>query len=219
MQAVLFDMDGVLVDSEYTYLETKTQMLRDRGIDKDESYQYQFMGTTHEHMWQVMKDECHLPESVAFYIQEMNQRRHEMIARDGVKAIKGVVDFVKALHGAGIPLAVASSSPRAEIEQFMKELGLADCFQVYVSGEEVDHSKPAPDIFIEAARQLGFSPQDCVVFEDTKNGSLSAHRAGAYTIGFENPDYPSQDLSAADEIISDFSKINLADFLKDFEQK
>ncbi|WMF96200.1 HAD family hydrolase [Aerococcus mictus] len=219
MQAVLFDMDGVLVDSEYTYLETKTQMLRDRGIDKDESYQYQFMGTTHEHMWQVMKDECQLPESVTFYIQEMNQRRHEMIARDGVKAIKGVVDFVKALHGAGIPLAVASSSPRAEIEQFMEELGLDGCFQVYVSGEEVDHSKPTPDIFIEAARQLGVSPKACIVFEDTKNGSLSTHRAGAYTIGFENPDYPSQDLSAADEIISDFSKINLADFLKDFEQK
>ncbi|KAA9233692.1 HAD family hydrolase [Aerococcus mictus] len=219
MQAVLLDMDGVLVDSEYTYLETKTQMLRDRGIDKDETYQYQFMGTTHEHMWQVMKEECQLPESVAFYIQEMNQRRHEMIARDGIKAIKGVVDFVKALHGAGIPLAVASSSPRAEIEQFMEELGLDGCFQVYVSGEEVDHSKPAPDIFIEAARQLGVSPKDCVVFEDTKNGSLAAHRAGAYTIGFDNPDYPSQDLSAANQIISDFSKINLADFLKDFEQK
>ncbi|MCY3067844.1 haloacid dehalogenase [Aerococcus loyolae] len=219
MQAVLFDMDGVLVDSECTYLETKTQMLRDRGIDKDESYQYQFMGTTHEHMWQVMKAECQLPESVAYYIQEMNQRRHDMIARDGVKPIKGVVDFVKALHGAGLPLAVASSSPRAEIEHFMEELGLNDCFQVYVSGEEVAHSKPAPDIFIEAARQLGLSAGDCVVFEDTKNGSLAAHRSGAYTIGFENPDYPSQDLSAADEIISDFSKINLADFLKDFEQK
>lgn len=74
---VIFDMDGVIVDSEYTFLSSKTQMLLDRGIDTDESYQYQFMGTTFDYMWRVMKEECHLEDSVEDLILEMNHRREE----------------------------------------------------------------------------------------------------------------------------------------------
>lgn len=209
IKTVIFDMDGVLVDSEYTFLETKTDMLKTAGFPKDVSYQYQFMGTTFEVMWTIMKEELGLPESISFYINDMNERREMMIARDGIRAIKGAQDLVKRLFEAGFKLAVASSSPKHEIVRAMTELGLVDYFEVLVSGEEVAHSKPAPDVFLAAAERLGVSAQDAIIIEDTKNGSLAARRAGAYVIGFENPNYPAQDLSNADIIVTDYQELTI----------
>ncbi len=209
IKTVIFDMDGVLVDSEYTFLETKTDMLKTAGFPKDVSYQYQFMGTTFEVMWTIMKEELGLPESISFYINDMNERREVMIARDGIRAIKGAQDLVKRLFEAGFKLAVASSSPKYEIVRAMTELELVDYFEVLVSGEEVAHSKPAPDVFLAAAERLGVSAQDAIIIEDTKNGSLAARRAGAYVIGFENPNYPAQDLSNADIIVTDYQELTI----------
>lgn len=139
----------------------------------------------------------------------MNERREVMIARDGIRAIKGAQDLVKRLFEAGFKLAVASSSPKHEIVRAMTELGLVDYFEVLVSGEEVAHSKPAPDVFLAAAERLGVSAQDAIIIEDTKNGSLAARRAGAYVIGFENPNYPAQDLSNADIIVTDYQELTI----------
>ena len=214
MNTIIFDMDGVLIDSEYTYLESKTKILNDAGYNKDISYQYQFMGTTYDYMWRTMKEELGLPLEVSDYINDMNQRRKEMIERDGVKPIKGVQKFVSGLHAAGFRMAVASSSPKVDIEFAMESLDLKQYFEYLVSGEEVENSKPAPDVFLYAASLLDVNPENCIAFEDTKNGSLSASYAGMYTIGFENPDYPKQDLSAADEIITDFNQVNINE-LKD----
>lgn len=214
MNTIIFDMDGVLIDSEYTYLESKTKILNDAGYNKDISYQYQFMGTTYNYMWSTMKEELGLPLEVSDYINDMNQRRKEMIERDGVKPIKGVQKFISDLHAAGFKMAVASSSPKADIEFAMESLDLKQYFEYLVSGEEVENSKPAPDVFLYAASLLDVKPENCIAFEDTKNGSLSASYAGMYTIGFENPDYPKQDLSAADEIITDFNQVNINE-LKD----
>ncbi|MDH6363557.1 HAD superfamily hydrolase (TIGR01509 family) [Enterococcus sp. PF1-24] len=214
LAAIIFDMDGVLVDSEYTYLESKTAMLKDAGFTKDISYQYQFMGTTHEFMWQVMKDELGLPLTVAEYIAEMNKQRQLMIERDGVKAIKHAQALVQRLAATGIPLAVASSSPKKEILAMLQALEIKDCFDVIVSGEEVSHSKPEPDIFLKAAADLGVAARDCLVFEDTKNGSLAGKRAEMYVVGFANPDYPLQDLSCANQVINSFAEIDLPQLQK-----
>lgn len=98
---VIFDMDGVIVDSEYVFLSTKTNMLLDRGIDTNETYQYQFMGTTFNDMWRVMKEECQLSDSVEELIAEMNDRREEIIARDGIRAIKGIKELLNYLVDLG----------------------------------------------------------------------------------------------------------------------
>ncbi|MGO4942448.1 HAD family hydrolase [Ruoffia tabacinasalis] len=209
MNTIIFDMDGVLIDSEYTYLESKTCILNDAGYDKDISYQYQFMGTTYDYMWSAMKKELGLSLEVSDYIDDMNQRRKEMIDRDGVKPIKDVQKLVSDLHESGFRMAVASSSPKADIEFAMESLELNQFFEYLVSGEEVENSKPAPDVFLYAASLLDVNPESCIAFEDTKNGSLSAKAAGMYTIGFENPEYPKQDLSAADEIITAFNQVDI----------
>lgn len=91
-KVIIFDMDGVIVDSEYTFLDNKTEMLREEGIDTDVSYQYQYMGTTFEFMWQAMKEEFGLPKTVKEYIAEMNRRRQAIVARDGVRPSKELSD-------------------------------------------------------------------------------------------------------------------------------
>ena len=213
MKTLIFDMDGVIIDSEYTYLESKTEILHEAGHKKEISYQYQFMGTTYDFMWQTMKDELNLPESIDFYINEMNQKRAEMIKRDGVIPIKGVQAFIKELYEAGFTLGVASSSPKREIELAMSELNIGQYMSALVSGEEVEHSKPEPDVFLKAAELLGVDPTECIAIEDTKNGSLSAHRAGMYVIGFANPDYPEQDLSVCNDKVSSFDQIDIQSLL------
>lgn len=215
-KTVIFDMDGVIVDSEYIFLSTKTQMLLDRGIDTDESYQYQFMGTTFDYMWQVMKEENGLSESVPDLIAEMNERREAMSKHDGVRPIAGVQDLIHHLKNTGWRLGVASSSPKHEILSNLEALGLSDAFEVKVSGEEVAHSKPAPDVFLRAAQLLSAQPETCLVFEDTKNGSLAAKAAGMTCIGFANPDYPAQDLSVCDLIVSDYR--DCYDYIKSWEK-
>lgn len=207
MKRIIFDMDGVLVDSEYTYLQSKTDILHEQGFMKDISYQYQFMGTTYDYMWQTMKDELGLPDSVASYIDKMNRYRQAMIERDGVRAIKNSVELVDELGKRGYQMAVASSSPKFEIMRNLRQLGITSQFAHLVSGEEVARSKPNPDIFKKAADLLQVSADDCIVIEDTRNGVLAAKAAHMYTIGFADPDYPKQDLSKADIIVTDMMDV------------
>ncbi|MCZ0717607.1 HAD family hydrolase [Aerococcus kribbianus] len=209
MNTIIFDMDGVIVDSEYTYLQSKTKILNQLGYDKDISYQYQFMGTTYQYMWEKMKEELNLEESVDYYINLMNQERQNMINEDGVKAIKGVQTFIAEAYRMGFKLGVASSSPIVEIKRNLTELELINYFDVYVSGEEVNNSKPFPDIYQYAMEKLDKKPYECIAIEDTLNGATSANRADLYCVGFKNPDYPAQDLSLADKVVTSFKDLDL----------
>lgn len=205
---VIFDMDGVIVDSEYTFLESKTAMLHSEGHLVDESYHYQFMGTTAEFMWEKMKEELQLQKSVSAYIEEMNRRRKALITRDGVKAIPHVQTLIRQLAEANFQLGVDSSSPKKEIEENLDQLQLRNYFTEIVSSEEVARSKPFPDVFLKAASLLGTNPQQCIVIEDTINGCKAAKAAGMYCIGFANPAFPAQGLPA-DQTIIDFRDLNV----------
>ncbi|MEB5951772.1 HAD family hydrolase [Enterococcus innesii] len=205
---VIFDMDGVIVDSEYTFLESKTAMLHSEGHLVDESYHYQFMGTTAEFMWEKMKEELQLQKSVSAYIEEMNRRRKALITRDGVKAIPHVQTLIRQLAEANFQLGVASSSHKKEIEENLDQLQLRNYFTEIVSSEEVARSKPFPDVFLKAASLLSANPQQCIVIEDTINGCKAAKAAGMYCIGFANPAFPVQGLPA-DQTIIDFRDLNV----------
>lgn len=208
LEAIIFDMDGVLVDSEYTYFESKSAILKEAGHLVEESYHYQFMGTTGEYMWQKMKEEFSLPLTADEYTEQMNQLRGKMVETDGVRAIEGAPALVKRLHEAGLPLGVASSSTLKEIKTNLQALGIADCFQIVMSSEEVPNSKPAPDVYLAVARRMEVEPTNCLGIEDTKNGSTAVHRAGMVCLGFHNPIYPKQDLQKADRIVESFEGLD-----------
>ncbi|MGJ0915911.1 HAD family hydrolase [Enterococcus avium] len=218
LEAIIFDMDGVLVDSEYTYFQSKSQILSEAGHEVEDSYHFQFMGTTSDYMWEKMKQEFSLPLSVAEYIQQMTALRQAMIKRDGIRVIPHVQEFVKGLSQAGLKLAIASSSSLAEIKVNLAEIGLSEYFSEVVSTEEVEHSKPAPDVYLAAAERIGIMPENCLGIEDTKNGTGAVRNAGMVCVGFANPAFPKQDLAFADRVVSSFSELD-ADSLTKIYQK
>lgn len=218
LEAIIFDMDGVLVDSEYTYFQSKSQILKEAGHEVEESYHFQFMGTTSEYMWEQMKQEFSLPLTVPAYVQQMTALRQDMIQRDGVQVIPHVQAFVKRLYDGGLKLAVASSSSLAEIKKNLAEIGLADYFSEVVSTEEVKHSKPAPDVYLAAAERIGVKPENCLGIEDTKNGTGAVRNAGMVCVGFANPAFPKQDLAFADIVVSSFADLDAASLTKIYRE-
>lgn len=212
LEAVIFDMDGVILDSEPFFIEAENQLLKKHGHDVPLDYQFQFQGTTHDFMWQVMKDEFDLQDSVDNLVNEANHIREALMEEKGVKSIPNVLKLISYLHEQEIPIAIASSSPKSDIEKTVTTFGLEGKFSFLISGEEVAHSKPEPDVFIAAAKGLNVTPENCVVIEDSRNGVLAGKAANMNVIGYRNPNFPPQDLSAADTITSDFSTLTLDDF-------
>lgn len=217
LEAIIFDMDGVLIDSEYSYFEAKDSILKDEGITVPGSYHSKFMGTSYQYTWETMKAELGLKKSAPVYIAEMIKRREEIIKRDGIKPIKGAKDFVKRLKTADAILAVASSSPLTEIEKSLTEIGIYTDFAIITSGEEVEHSKPAPDVYLLAAKRLGVTAKNCLAIEDSPNGSIAVKKAEMVGIGFANPDYPTLNL-VSDRIVTTFSDLDYAKCQEIYQQ-
>lgn len=209
LEAVIFDMDGVIVDSESGFFRSKLQLLTELGITIDIGYHYADMGTTSVFTWTKMKEEFNLPLSVDELIRRANEIRAGIIAREGLQPLPGVLDLIRHLHENGVKLAIASSSSVPEILQTTATVNCQDYFQAVVSGCDCQNSKPFPDVFLKAAEQLGVQPDGCLVIEDSRNGSLAAKAAQMTCIGFANPAYPSQDLSTANLIVSDFAHLTI----------
>ena len=209
MKAVIFDMDGVIIDSEPIHFEVDMQTMKDFdcSISKEELNKY--VGTTNEYMWTDIKNKYKLDKSV----EEIINYRSEMVKRKVIESdlipIEGIVDLLKELKEKNIPATIASSSPRDFIEVVVSKFQLEDYFSCILSGEEVENGKPAPDIYVETAKKLGISPEECIVIEDSKNGVLAAKKAGMKCIGFKNINSGDQDLSEADCIVSSILDVNI----------
>lgn len=207
IKAIIFDMDGVIVDSEYTFLESKTQILNEDGINIDISYQYQFMGTSFNEMWSIMKEELNLPHPVSSYIERMNQIRKKMIERDGYQEIPGVLKTIKKLFDQGYLLGLASSSPTSTILEVLDIFNIRKFFSAIVSGEECRNSKPNPEIFLKTAKLLDVPPDNCLVIEDSINGTIAAKEAGMLCFVFQNPEYYVPKNNKGDFFFQDFQKL------------
>ncbi|PYE43255.1 HAD family phosphatase [Paenibacillus barcinonensis] len=208
IQAVIFDMDGVLIDSEPIYFEIERSSFHHFGADVTIQEHHSFVGVTLESMWQQVIDKYQVNtplEEILVYHQQ--QVMEQMLAHPGLTPMPGVERWVQWLHEQRIPIAVASSSPRALIDLIMDKTGLAPYFEVRMTGEEVEHGKPAPDIFIAAAKQIGISPANCLVIEDSRNGVQAAKSASMRCIGYRNPGSGNQNLSQADLQVSSYDEL------------
>jgi len=209
LEAIIFDMDGVILDSEYGFVNSKQQVLQELGVNIDKTYHYKFFGTTFEYVWTEMKKEFNLPISVEEGIERGEKIRKEIKERDGLKTIPGVLDLIKHFHESGVKLAIASSSPMEDIIETVETFNIKDCFEVLVTGRDCENSKPFPDVFLKAAEELKVDPKNCIVIEDSKNGTIAAKAAGMVCIGYNNPEFNCIDLSKADKVIEYFKDIDI----------
>lgn len=186
--AVVFDLDGVVVDSEQVWDDVREALVRERGGRWSETAQADMMGMSSPEWSRYLHEELGLADSP----QELNDevvRRMLARYRESLPLIDGAVAAVRRL-AAAFPLAVASSSNRPLIETVLETAGIAELFAVVVSSEEVARGKPAPDVYLEAALRLGVEPERCAAVEDSSNGLRAASAAGFRVIAFPNRHYP-----------------------------
>jgi len=210
IKAVIFDMDGVIIDSEPMHYKVFVEYIKknfDLVIPREEYNK--FIGTTNYHIFSTLQEKYHIEGDLSAIIKDYTQKCLDfLLSSKDEKPIKGVDVLIRHLHQNHIKLALASSSPKKTINIVLDMFDLDQFFDVKVSGQEVAHSKPAPDIFLRAAELLQISPEECLVFEDSRNGVAAAKTAGMQCIGYYNPNSGNQDLSRADKIIESFTEVD-----------
>jgi HAD superfamily hydrolase (TIGR01509 family) len=202
IDAVVFDLDGVVVDSEQVWDDVREQLAHERGGTWHEGAQADMMGMSSPEWSRYMHERIGLAESPEEINDEVVRRMLERY-RESLPLIDGAVDAVRRLAGE-FTLGVASSSNRSLIEVVLERAGIAELFAAVVSSEEVKRGKPAPDVYLEAARRLGVEPGRCVAIEDSSNGIRAAHAAGMRAIAIPNAHYPpaADALVLADAVVS-----------------
>jgi HAD superfamily hydrolase (TIGR01509 family) len=187
-EAVIFDLDGVLVDSEPLWNGAKKQVVLETGGHWHEDAPKSMIGMSSPEWSRYMHDQLGVPGDA----EEINREvvdRMEQAYRVRLPLLPGAVEAVRALQNRW-PLGLASSANREIIDLVLQLAGLADAFRATVSSEEVEHGKPAPDVYLEGARLLGVAPTACVAIEDSSNGLRSAAAAGMAVVAVPNPHYP-----------------------------
>lgn len=184
----MFDLDGVVVDTEQVWDDVREQLVRERGGRWHEGAQAAMMGMSSPEWSRYLHEELGLAESPEEINAEVLRRMLERYAED-LPLIEGAVAAVERL-ASRFPLAVASSSNRPLIEAVLDGAGIGGRFRAVVSSEEVPRGKPAPDVYLEAARRLGVEPDRCAAVEDSANGIRAAHAAGMRVLALPNPHYP-----------------------------
>ena len=211
LKAIIFDMDGVLVDSEKIHFQSTSEMMKKHfGIELDFSYYKQFIGGTVTNMWNTLISDYSLDVTLSQIDEYADNILQEMIKESGYPAIAGVARFVRYIkENTDIRLAVASSAGIKRIEDNLVNLGLTDCFEVKMSGEQLGRSKPDPTIFLETVKKLGLECSECLVIEDSTNGILAAHNAGIPCLGFDQDGCGLQDMYKANGVFYSFESIDM----------
>jgi HAD superfamily hydrolase (TIGR01509 family) len=207
IDAVVFDMDGVLIDSEQVWDEVRRELARERGRPWPESATRDMMGMSSPEWSAYMHEAVGLPEAPEEINREVVARMLERYG-EGPPWLPGAVEGVRRIADRW-PLGLASSSNRELIDAVLDAGGLSSLFRATVSSEEVPRGKPAPDVYHEAARRLGVAPERAAAIEDSHNGIRSAKAAGMRVVAIPNPHFPPDDdaLAEADVVLPSIEKL------------
>jgi HAD superfamily hydrolase (TIGR01509 family) len=213
IQAVVFDLDGVLVDSEEIWDEARRTLALERGLAWPESAQREMMGMSSGEWSRYMHERIGLEESPDEISTEV-VRRLEQIYRRHLPLLEGAVEAVERMSER-FRLGLASSSNRPIIELVLELAGIAEHFEVTVSSEEVGRGKPAPDVYLEALGRLAVVPERAAAIEDSTNGLLSAAAAEMLVVAIPNPVFPPRPdaLAAADIVLASLAELTPATVL------
>ncbi len=189
--AYVFDKDGTLLDTEYIWVQVFDRFLAPYGIRHDFAQHREIMGGTMLGALQFFQKKYpSFPQEdgVLLDIQSQLREAHARIKHEeGIRMMPGAHAFLERCHDQGIPLALATTAIREEVEWDLERLNLQPFFRAIVTGDDVQHHKPAPDTYLEAAKRLGVSPDRCTTFEDTPKGAQSAISAGMSVVFVHDP--------------------------------
>ena len=213
-KAFIFDMEGVIIDSEPIHARAKMATLREYGItlSAQEIGLDKYVGRSAKSFWVDMK--ARFPEVFTEEWQVMAGKKYEkymeILNNDAtIKAIPGLPELLQRLKAKGYKIGLGSSSVRPMVNNVLTRFGIIEYFDALTTGDEVEHSKPDPTIYLLAAKKLGVNPADCTVVEDAASGVKAAKAAGMQCIAVRNPNSGQQDLSLADKIIDKYEEIHI----------
>ena len=205
---VIFDMDGVLIDSQPLHFQIDREVLKTAGASPNAADVERRAGMIHRERWAAYKQDFSLSLAVDDLIGMNLKALMETFEKADLHPVHGVVKLLRLLKDSGIQTVVASSSAMPLIGLILDRLCITEYFDAVITAEDVQNGKPAPDVFLKAAQTIGCRPDNCTVIEDSSFGILAAKRAHMFCIAYDNPTSGKQDLSAADRIIRSFQEIN-----------
>jgi HAD superfamily hydrolase (TIGR01509 family) len=209
IKTVIFDMDGVIVDTEPVHHYAYNQHFKDLNIEVTPEMYASFTGNSTKNIFERLKEQFNLEHEVQHLVEtKRNLFNDAFDSKEDLYLLEGVGDLITDLYDNGMQLVVASSSAKVTIDRIFNRFGLHKYFSHIVSGEDFPKSKPHPAIFLKAAELSGTPVENCIVIEDSTNGIKAAKAAGIYCIGYDSFHSKMQDYSLADKIISNFNELN-----------
>ncbi|MDD7887813.1 HAD family phosphatase [Flavivirga sp. 57AJ16] len=208
IKAVIFDMDGVIIDSEPMHNKAYCDMFDEIGIEVSDALYQSFTGQSTINICKRLCDRFNLtetPETLVALKRKYYKRFFD--SNSDLTLISGVLDLIKDYHRNGLTLVLASSAAMTSINQIFERFDLDPYFVAKLSGGDLKASKPHPEIFIKAAEASGFSHDECIVIEDSTNGIKAAKAANIFCVGYDSFHSKNQDYSQADMVIKDFKEI------------
>jgi beta-phosphoglucomutase family hydrolase len=208
IKAVIFDMDGVISDTEHLHVQAGNQSLKAFNITISKEEADSYSGMPDRSLFRLIAEKHGLNTNIDEIIKKKDNILIELIVKH-LKAVDGSIELIKRVKDNKLKLAVASSTRDETIDLILRKLDVKSFFDVIFSGNRLDKPKPYPDVFLLTAKKLDIKPEECLVIEDTKNGVQAAKSAGMKCIGLRNKNSGNQDLSAADLIVDDLNKITI----------
>lgn len=208
IQTVIFDMDGVIVDTEPVHRYAYYKQFAELNIEVTEAMYTSFTGFSTRNTFQTLKEQFQLEQEVEDLIQRKRSIFNDAFdTKEDLELLEGVRALIEDLHQNGIQLIVASSASKVTIDRVFTRFGLHDFFTHIVSGEDFPKSKPHPAIF-EHAASLSIAPKEnCIVIEDSTNGVKAAKAAGIFCVGYNSEHSKDQNLDEADKVINHFNEL------------
>jgi len=206
IKAVIFDMDGVLIDSQPLHYEIDMAVLQACGYSATLESVTKYTGLSNPDRWPLYKEALGLSQSVEHLIELQTGFMIKIFTEANLTPICGIPELLQFLKKNNIPCGVASSSSHELINLVLERCGITTFFTHLISGEDVKAGKPAPDIYLKAAKTFGLSPEGCIAIEDSPMGILSAKNAGFACIGYVNPNTHGQDFTHADYVVTHFDE-------------
>jgi beta-phosphoglucomutase family hydrolase len=207
LEAVLWDLDGVIADTGDYHYRAWRQVFRERGVEFRREDFMRYFGRRHDTIIRFALGDTLTPQEFDS-LTEKKQQTYRQLLSGNIVALPGAVELIRALNASHIKTAIASSAPVPNINIILQGLDITDCFQAIVSGPEVPESKPSPDIFLLAAKKLGAKPAGCVVIEDAIAGVTAARRAGMKCVAVTNS-HPEYSLQEADLVVGTLQEVNI----------
>lgn len=207
IKAVLFDMDGLMVDNELLHLQAFNNVFRkyNKYLSEDENNKW-YIGVSDEDAAIDMVERFHLPLS-AKELALAKRESYKQLQKGQMFPLSGLIELLKNLHRYGYKTAIASGSTVEEIKKVIEKLDIMQLIGNYCSSEEVKQGKPAPDVYLLAAKKLGVEPSECLVLEDASKGVEAAKAAGMTCFAVTSQYTKGQDFSLADKILNNLSEV------------